>query len=141
MRSYARCLFLSAGFVNIVVAAVLLLRRSWLAPFAHLDPISGTNLVLLNLTSCFIALFGYAYFRIAFDPVTFRSYIHFSAAGKLMAFVAAAVPWLMGIVAANLPLLLLVDVLFAFVFIDYLRRTRGTNLDGAARPDRQALPE
>jgi len=59
------------------------------------------------------------------DPVRFRPFIGLSAFGKLAAAIGVALPWLAGAIDARLPALDGGDVIFAALFLDYLRRTRG----------------
>lgn len=123
MRNYARWLFGIAGLFNLAVGGALLFARPWLMALLHLDVIGGLNVVLANLTGMFVALFGYAYLRIATDPVGYRSYIHLGAVGKLLAVICVLVPWWMGLVPAALPMLIAADFIFALLFLDFLRRT------------------
>jgi hypothetical protein len=123
MKHYARWLFGIAAALNLLVAVGLLFLRPWLAPVLGLNPITGTNLVLVNFAGAMIGLFGYGYLRIAGDPVKFRPLIHYSAAGKLLAVAGAAWPWLSGEIPSTIPLVLSADVFFAALFVDYLRRT------------------
>jgi hypothetical protein len=123
MKPYARWLFGIAAALNFLVAVGLLFLRPWLAPLLGLDPITGTNLVLVNFAGTMIGLFGYGYLRIARDPARFRPFIHYSAIGKLLAVAGAAWPWLSGAIPSTIPLAMSGDVVFALLFIDYLRRT------------------
>lgn len=123
MRPYAGWLFGVASALNFLVAAGLLFLRPWIAPWLGLDPIVGTNLVLVNLAGTMIGLFGYGYLRVALDPVRFRPLIAHSAIGKLLAVAGAAWPWLAGAIPATIPLFLSPDIVFALLFLDYLRRT------------------
>jgi len=123
MNIYARWLFGIAAVFNILVAAALLFAQPWLAPRLGLDPISGTNLVLVNFAGTMIGLFGYGYFRIARDPARFRPLIHYSAIGKLLAVGAAVWPWLAGAIGATIPLIMSGDIVLALLFFDYLCRT------------------
>ena len=60
MRTYARWLFGTAAFFNLLVGFNLLFLRYWLqTPLLPLDPIGGTNLVLANLAGLLVASFGY----------------------------------------------------------------------------------
>ncbi len=124
MKTYARWLFGFSTALNVAVGLAILFLRPLIAGALGLSPIAGTNLVLVNFAGAMIVLFGYGYLRIAMDPVYFRPLIHVQAIGKLLAFVCAAVPWLMGAIPARLPLLLLGDVVLALLFLDYLRRSR-----------------
>jgi hypothetical protein len=88
MQRYARWLFGSAAALNILVGIGLLFFRGIVAGPLGLDPIAGTNLVLVNLTGTFILLFGYAYALTARDPVRYRPFIPFGAAASYWPFLA-----------------------------------------------------
>jgi hypothetical protein len=90
----------------------------------RLDPAPGTNRFLLYMTAFLVAMFGYAYLRIAADPRRYRSFIELGVIGKLLAVTAATLPWLGGEVGWQLPFLIGGDLVFALLFLDYLRRTR-----------------
>lgn len=124
MKTYARWLFGFSAALNTVVGLAFLFLRPLIAGPLGLAPIVGTNLVLVNFAGLVIILFGYGYLRIAMDPLYFRPLIHVEAIGKIMAFVAAAVPWLMGAIPLRLPALLFADIVLALLFLDYLRRSR-----------------
>jgi hypothetical protein len=123
MSVRARWLFGLAAAANFAVAAWLGLTRGLFVALLDLDPITGTNAVLADLAAVLIASFGYGYLRIALDPVRFRPLIHVGALGKLAAVAAVFTA------ALTLPhlwrLFALVggDVVFAILFLDYLRRT------------------
>ncbi len=80
--------------------------------------------MFLYVAGLFIATFGYAYLRIAQDPRRYRPFIELGAIGKLLAVAAVAWPWLAGDIGWRLPLLVSADLVFALLFIDFLRRTR-----------------
>jgi hypothetical protein len=120
----ARWLFGTAAVFNLTVAAALLLLRPWVAPLLKLDPIGGSNVVTHNLTACFVGLFGYAFALAAFDPVRFRPIIPLGAIGKLLAVPCVVGPWLMGIIPAILPVLVMADLIYAILFIAFLHYSR-----------------
>ncbi len=120
--SSAPWLFGVAAAFNVAVGIGLLFLRPWLAPLLGLDPIAGTNLVLIDLAGGLILLFGYAYARVAMDPTRYRPYIPLGIGGKLVAVVSAAAPWLAGEISWRLPLLAGGDLVFAALFLAYLRR-------------------
>jgi hypothetical protein len=124
MRPYAGWLFGVAAIANVVVAAALLVARIQLSAFVPLDPISGTNTWFANLAGALIGLFGVVYGLIARDPRTYRPCIGILAVGKLLAVGCAVMPWIEGETSYRLALLLSPDVVFAVLFLDYLRRTR-----------------
>jgi len=120
---YAHRLFGTAAAANFSVGLSLLFLRKHVEPLLGLDPITGTNLVFFYLSGTLIVTFGYAYLRIALDPRTWHSVIQLGAIGKLLAVASAAWPWLAGEVGGRLPLLASIDLVFALLFIHYLRRT------------------
>lgn len=123
MTRYARWLFGTAAVLNLSVGVLLLFFRAGVAPLLGLDPIAGTNLVLVNLTGTFIVLFGFSYALIARDPATYRAFIAFGAIGKLFAVLGGTIPWLTGHIPPTIPVLLSADLAYAILFFDYLRRT------------------
>jgi hypothetical protein len=123
-QSIARWIFGTAAVFNLAVAGSLLLLRPWLAPLLKLDPIEGSNFVTLNLTACFVGLFGYAFALVASDPLKYRPLIRLGAIGKLLAVACVMGPWLMRIIPATLPAFIVADLIYALLFIAFLRRTR-----------------
>ena len=124
MDSYARKLFGTAALFNFSVALGLLFLRPLVTPLVRLDPITGTNLVFLYVAAFLVATFGYAYLRAAQDPKRYRPFIELGAIGKLGAVAAVSWPWLTGEIGWRLPLLAGADLVFALLFIDFLRCTR-----------------
>jgi len=123
MDAYARKLFTVAAIFNFLVALGLLFGRPLVGPLFGLDPASGTNLVFLYLTGMFVALFGYSYLRIAQDPRRYRPFIELGIVGKLLAVCGATWPWLAGDVGWRIPFLAGGDLVFAVLFIQFLRLT------------------
>jgi hypothetical protein len=121
---YAAALFGTAAAFNAAVAAALLFARPQLAAALGLEPIDGSDVVVANLAGALVGLFGYAYLRLALNPLRYRVYAELGAIGKLLAVAAAVVPWLQGVIDWRLPLLAGGDLVFALLFIDWLRRTR-----------------
>jgi hypothetical protein len=76
------------------------------------------------MAATLIGVFGYAYLRAAQDPRRYRPFIELGAIGKLLAVVAVTWPWLRGQVGWQLPALVGGDLVFALLFIDFLRRTQ-----------------
>jgi hypothetical protein len=103
---------------NLAVGGALLFLSPWLFTLLKLAPIDATNWVTLNLTGCFVALFGYSFARVAADPVKYRPYIHLAAIGKLLAVAGVIVPWLSGRVPDALPAFIGADLIYAILFLD-----------------------
>ena len=97
VRLHARWLFGIAAAFNVAVASGLLFCQSWLAPLLGLTPAYGSNALFLDLTAMLIAVFGYAYARVAGH-------------------------WLLGDIGWQLPLLASADALFSLLFLAFLRR-------------------
>lgn len=119
-----RRLFRLAAAFNFAIALALVLLREALAPLLGLAPVAGTNLAFVYLTAGLVATLGYAYLRVAADPARNRAIVEVAVAGKLLAVVAVCWPWLAGEIDARLPLLVAVDLVFAVLFVEYLRRSR-----------------
>jgi hypothetical protein len=122
MSTYARWLFGVAVAANLLVAAAMSLGQRWFVTVLGLDPITGTSVVLVDLAAVLIAAFGYGYARIALDPVRYRPLIALGAWGKLAAVAtvlvgALAIPHLWRLFA-----LIGGDLVFAALFLHYLRR-------------------
>jgi len=118
----ARGLFGVAAATNLVVGIGLLFLRPLVGPLMRLDPAGGTNLVMVYLGGGLILLFGAAYVLLAADPVRWRPYIPLAVAGKLIAAASVITPWAMGDISWRLPALISVDLLFAGLFVRFLRR-------------------
>jgi hypothetical protein len=124
MSRYAAWLFGLAAATNILVGALFLFGRGVLTPLLDLAPVTGTNVWFANMTAVLVILFGVVYACIARHPATWRPTIWVFALGKALAFALAAIAWTQGEVTAKLPLLIGGDLVFAALFVDYLRRTR-----------------
>ena len=123
-RVYARALFGTAAFFNVSTALAFLFLRHRLAPVVGLDPVAGTNLVFLYVAALLVATFGYAYLRVAQDPERFRAFVELGVIGKLLAVAAVGWLWTTGEIGGQFPLLVSADLVFALLFLDFLRRTR-----------------
>ncbi len=124
MKSYARTLFGIAALFNFGVAAALWFQPPQFMTLLQLDPVTGTNVVLVKIAAGTIAIFGYAYWRVAGDPQMYRPFIGLGVIGKLAVVVIAASSWWLGEIGWQLPGLAGGDLLFAALFLDYLRRTQ-----------------
>lgn len=126
MERYARWLFGTAALFNFVAGLSLLFLRPLIGPYLRLDAAAGTNLVFVDFTGAIIALFGFGYLRLARGPAEYRPYISFSVIGKSLAVLCVAYAWTVGAISWVLPLLVSADIVFAILFLDFLRRTRTT---------------
>jgi hypothetical protein len=73
-------LFSSAAIFNAVICLSLLFAPNAIVRWLSLDPVTGSNLMILHLTAGFIGLFAVAYVLVAVDPVAFRVFIRFTSA-------------------------------------------------------------
>lgn len=122
--SYTRLLFGTAMLFNLVVAAGLLTSSAQIGAALDLGAATPGSVVLSNLSGAFVALFAYAYARVALEPQRYRAYVELGAIGKLLVLPAAGIPYVLGYIGWELPLLACGDLVFALLFWDWLRRTR-----------------
>jgi len=122
MMQYARRLFIPAALFNWLAGGGLLLLGDLMGPLLKLDPATGTNLALRDMGLALVILFGIAYWRIAFDPSRFRPYIELGILGKGLVVLALYGHWFAGHISWQLPALAFGDVVFALLFLDFLRR-------------------
>jgi hypothetical protein len=125
MDSYGRKLFAIAAAFNFVVAATLMFLSGGLFPLLGLDPVAGANLTLPCVAAALVASYGYAYACVAYDARKYRVYIPLGVIGKLMVVAAVCALWRSGDVSWRIPGFASADLIFAILFLDYLRRTRG----------------
>jgi hypothetical protein len=116
----ANPLFLIAAIFNWIVGALLLFAYSLVSRVLGIE---GPPDVFFHIVAGIVVLFGFAYWLIWRDLVRFRPYIHFGAAAKLVFVVAIYAHWLTGSASGMLALLVSADLVFAFLFLIYLRRT------------------
>ncbi len=114
----ANPLFGIAAIFNFVVGGGLLLAYPWTARLLGID---GPPTVWFHITTGIVLLFGYAYWQISRDPATNRPLIVMGAAGKLIFAVAIYAHWLAGTASGMMALLVTTDVVFAALYIAYLR--------------------
>ena len=112
-----------AAAANALVAAAMSVGQPWFVDVLGLDPITGTNVVLVDLAAVLIAGFGYGYARIALDPVRYRPLIAVGALGKTAAVATVFAGALTTTHLWRLTGLIGGDLVFAALFWDYLRRT------------------
>ncbi len=124
MDTYARKLFSISAAFNFAVAAGLLFLRGGLFPILGLDPVDGPNLALPYVAAALVASYGYAYACLAYDARKYRVYIPLAIIGKVLVFAAVCVLWRAGELSWRMPGFASADLIFALLFLDYLRRTR-----------------
>jgi hypothetical protein len=116
-------LFSSAAIFNAAICLGLFFAPHVIARWLALDPVTGSNLMILKLTAGFIGVFAVAYALVAVDPVAFRAFIPFSIGGKLVAVAIVVEAWLEGSTSWRVPALASGDTLFAIAFWHFLRRS------------------
>ena len=127
--SYTRLLFWIAALFNFIVAAGLLTVSGQVSAQLGLGPATAGSVVLSNLSGALVGVFGYAYARVAMDPQRYRVYVELGVVGKLLLLPAVGIPWALGYIGWELPALASGDLVFALLFIDWLRRTRPSEIE------------
>ena len=113
-----RTLFWIAALFNFLVGFPMLLAYPLVARVLGLE---GPPTVWFHITAAIVVVFGYAYARIARDPVKYRSYVALGAIAKLAFVVVIYGHWLNGTVPGPVALLVTADLVFALLFGAYLR--------------------
>jgi hypothetical protein len=111
-------LFRIAAIFNFVVAGPLLLAYPQVAPLLGIE---GPPTVWFHITVGIVIVFGYAYWCISRDPHHYRPYVSLGAIGKLTFAAVIYTHWLNGTAPGMLALLVTSDVVFAALFVAYLR--------------------
>ena len=116
----ARLLFTVAAIFNAVVGLAMLLAYDLMVPLLGLPPRPS---VWIHIVALIVLVFGYAYWRIANDPLRFREYVVLGIVGKLAFVVAIYGHFLAGDATKALAVLVTADLVFAGLFAAYLART------------------
>jgi hypothetical protein len=116
----ARPLFTVAAIFNGLVGVGILLGYDLLAPWLGFPP---QPTVWIHIVVLVVLVFGYAYWRIATDPVRFREYIVLGAVAKLAFVVAIYGHFIAGDATAALAALVTGDLVFAALFVAFLKTT------------------
>ena len=116
----ARLLFTVAAIFNAVVGLAILLAYDLLAPRLGFPP---QPTVWIHTIALIVLVFGYAYWRIARDPVRFREYVVLGIVGKLAFVIAIYGHFAAGDATVALAMLVTADLVFAGIFAAYLART------------------
>ena len=114
----AKPLFAIAALFNFLVGIPMLVAY---APLARLLGLEGPPTVWFHVAAAIVIVFGYAYARIAQDPVRYRPYVLLGAIAKLALVVVIYGHWLHGTVPGPVALLVTADLVFALLFAAYLR--------------------
>jgi hypothetical protein len=124
MNTYARWLFGIAAASNLAVVAWMLLAPGLFVSLLALDPVTGTNARLFQLSAVLIGVFGYAYVRIAMDPVGQRPLIEVGVIGKTLAVITVVAGAMVTPHLWRMAALFSADLVFAALFAHYLARTK-----------------
>jgi len=79
-----------AALFNLAIGLAFLLGRAVVVPWAQLDAVSGSNVLITNLAALLIASFGLFYWVISTDVARYRPMLLVGLVGKLAAVLAAA---------------------------------------------------
>ena len=119
----ARSLFTVAAIFNVVVSLGILLEYDLVAPWLGFPQPPA---VWIHIIALVVLVFGYAYWRIAWDPARFREYVMLGILGKLGFVVAIYGHFVLGSATTALAILVSADLLFALLFAAYLKQTPAT---------------
>lgn len=122
MITHARWLMGTAALFNWSVVLCFLFLNTQLSVLLQLDSVGGSNLAMRDLALALVATFGAAYLYAAIDPIRGRPYIVLGVLGKSLAALTIFTHWLAGNIGWQLPMLLIGDVLYSLLFINFLRR-------------------
>ena len=114
----ARPLFAIAALFNFLVGIPMLVAYPLVARLLGLE---GPPTVWFHIAAAIVIVFGYAYARIAQDPVKYRPYVMLGAIAKLAFVVVIYGHWLNGTAPGRVALLVTADLVFALLFAGYLR--------------------
>jgi hypothetical protein len=115
-----RRMFMSTAWYNWTVAVVCGLGYRTLFPALGITPMPESPLYF-HLFLAAVALFGYAYWRVSRD-LTQRALAEVGAIGKLLVFGIVFAYWVAGVASWHLLALGSVDLVYAILFVDFLRR-------------------
>jgi hypothetical protein len=119
----ARPLFWIAAVFNFLVGVPMLVAYPLVARLLGLE---GPPTMWFHITAAIVIVFGYAYARIAQDPVKFHPYVALGMIAKLVFVIVIYGHWLKGTAPAQVALLVTADLVFALLFAAYLRAATGS---------------
>ncbi|MCQ4325307.1 hypothetical protein CXK94_18020 [Stutzerimonas stutzeri] len=122
MTHHARLLFTTAALFNWSVALGLLFPPALLSQLLQLTPVEGGDLILRHIASALIAVFGWAYWLVARDPQRWRALAVIGVIGKSLVVALVGVHWGLGTINGYWPALVMADLIYALLFLDFLRR-------------------
>jgi hypothetical protein len=122
-------LFTVAALFNFLVGIPMLVAYPLVARLLQLE---GPPTVWFHIAAAAVVMFGGAYWCIARDPARFRPYVYLGIIGKL-AFVAIIYGhWMTGSASGRTAMLVTADLVFALLFMAYLRGSRSVASDSGA---------
>jgi predicted permease len=116
----AKPLFLFAALFNFVAGGALLFGYPVFAPILGIE---GPPTVFFHVAMGIVLVFGCAYWLIAREPATYRPYVALGAIAKMVFVVAIYAHWLAGTASTPMAVLVTGDLVFAALFVRYLRAT------------------
>ena len=118
---YEHALFVTAACFNLVVGLLVLCGYPLAARLLEL---TDSPTVWLHLVAATVVIFGVAYWLVAKQPQRYRPFVGLGAAGKLTFAAISYYHWFAGDASARMAMLVTIDVVFAVLFLQYLRSTR-----------------
>lgn len=119
MSAAPRTLFTVAAAFNALVGLPMLFAYPVAASLLQLQ---GPPTAWFHIVAGVVLIFGYAYWKIAQDPVAYRAYVVLGVLGKLLFVVVIYGHWLAGDLSSRVAALVTVDLAFAIAFAVTLRR-------------------
>lgn len=120
MTIATRPLFFSAAAFNLGAGLPLLLASTYLNQWMDLR-LNPSGIVMLQIIAAIAITFGVAYAMVGMDPRNNRPLAVLGAFLKLMLASSLTMAWLAGVIGWQLPALTVVDIVYALLFITWLR--------------------
>ncbi len=126
-----RRMFVSAAWYNWAVAGICGLAYQSLFPALGLTPMPDPALYF-HLFLAAVALFGYIYYRISRD-LTQTVLVEIGAIGKFLVFGIVLAYWIAGVASWHMLALGSVDLVYAVLFVGFLRSRNAVSAAVAAK--------
>lgn len=130
-----RPLFVFAAFFNWSVGVPFFFFAPQIARVIGMRPIPSDTL-FVQISAAAIILFGWAYWMIGRDPVTYRPYILLGMIGKITFVALIYANWAAGTTNWPLPAIALGDLVFTGLFWRYYRSSERLTAGGFQVPSR-----
>ena len=118
-NTYAKKLFTSAVIFNFLVAIAFLAQIPPIGTILAIDSYPPTANAFLQITFLIVVLCGWAYLKVANDPIKYQPYITFGILIKAIFVIVIVAYYLMGSISWILPSLVLGDVVWIVLFYLY----------------------